>query len=471
MCMVDRLIAGCPPERYKKAIPVLLIIGLNLAIYSVKINGEFLADDFIFSLKASQFTLTTENLLNIGINGYASWFYRPVSMLVWVLLHKVFGLAPFPFHIAIAILHVINCILLWFFLRLKFSDDLAFLSACIFSIFTGHIEAVFWLACIHDILCMQFFLLSLLFLVFFLENRPYGWYGASLAFALLAVMSKEVAAILPAVVFILSAGLFRRDKPKVKHLLLSLIWSVPYAVIALVYMLARLRILKGAGMQPTLYHMYFDPALFLKYWVLLCNLTMPFKRTSLILALLPFIVGVFLFAVGFCFLKKNQSRNAIFFGAAWLFITAFPTLGLIDSQHYISRFNYIPAAGFCLVAAQMLVLAPRCRFKDKSIPLASFLIVALYCLNSIHHSQYWKNAWQTSAAVQAGFRNDVQPLLDKQATVYFHLIPEFVEGAAVFYIGLPECFLLLSTEEGQRFSFFPRGIAPRILFSQTNPME
>lgn len=452
-------------------IPILLIVAVSVIVSLGKIQGEFLADDFAFNLKARDFVFSLKSLPRLGLFDDVPWFYRPLPLLLWICLFKVFGPVPVAFYLAFFLLHVLNSVLMFLLLGKLVRQEVALISACVFSVFTGHMGALYWLSGIFDVLSTQFILIALLLLVASLETRRVLLYFGSLVSAVAAILSKETAVVLPGLVAALSLFCLRRHECRRGLLLRSAALSVPYAVIFLIYLKLRLEILHGFEIYPSPYTSHLDPKAVWNYGTLFGNLIVPCSRNEAVLQLLPFAVGVFALFSVICFMRRKHCRAGMLFGYFWLLVTALPYIKLVSLNGFMSRFNYLPAIGFCLVLAQLVLEGARSGRSKRFGPLLPCVVIGLYSANTLLHAGMWKKAWQASSAVQKSFKVDILPRLNKPARAYFFKVPEFTKGVAVFFSGLPECFSLLSDEPEYEFRFVPEAVFPTTLSPERVPQE
>ena len=147
------------------------------------------------------------------------WFYRPVFLVYFALLRRVFGDNPVAFHAAGLVLHALNLTLLAALVRRLAGRSraavFAIAAALVGLLFypgiaerdtnlgdTG-ISAVVWISSASTLLATLFSLLCLHFWLSFLRHGERRFYGAALVAFCLALISKEDAATLPLALLIL----------------------------------------------------------------------------------------------------------------------------------------------------------------------------------------------------------------------------------------------------------------------------
>mgnify|MGYP001304083490 CR=1 FL=1 len=87
-------------------------------------------------------------------------YYRPLMSLAYLLCYKLFGPAPFSFHVLNLVLHASIVLLVLALARRLFRDRLtALLAAGLFALHPIHTESVAWIAGLTDLELGFFFLL------------------------------------------------------------------------------------------------------------------------------------------------------------------------------------------------------------------------------------------------------------------------------------------------------------------------
>ncbi len=89
--------------------------------------------------------------------------YRPVPEVSFALDYAVWELKPLGFHLTNVLIHIANCVLVYFLAHRIFRDKLgALLCTLLFATHPVHVEAVVWVKARHDLLACAFMLLSAL---------------------------------------------------------------------------------------------------------------------------------------------------------------------------------------------------------------------------------------------------------------------------------------------------------------------
>ena len=144
----------------------------------------------------------------------SSFFFRPLVTLVFVLIDALGGGAPWAFHLSNILLHAATSLVFLATARAIFGRNLAsFGAALIFAAHPAHCESVQWIAANGDLLAGLFFSIA-----FYGHVRARssgargGWRWVALAAGgfILALCSKEIAIMFPAVAFFYDLMFYRQ---------------------------------------------------------------------------------------------------------------------------------------------------------------------------------------------------------------------------------------------------------------------
>ena len=172
-------------------------------------------------------------------------YYRPL-FLVWLRLnYAIFVTNPWGWHLSSVLCHVVaTALVLRLALKLTTDRMTAFFCALIFALHPAHVENVAWVSGVTDSLATCFLLGSILLLLT-AEHRMLWRIGSLVLFAL-ALLSKEVAIILP--IFLFVFGLLakeRNDSTQTSRLSHAVRLTLPYVLVLLAYVVARYFALHG----------------------------------------------------------------------------------------------------------------------------------------------------------------------------------------------------------------------------------
>ena len=161
-------------------------------------------DDHVYFFRDSRVEqLTANNLQRIWTQPFFS-NYHPVTTLTIALDRAVWGTWVPGFHLTHLFFYIGGVLGIYLlFLRLLRRRAEAFVAAAIYATHAVHVESVAWLASRKDVVCLFFYIFSLLAYIRYTESTRARWrpYAASIALAAAAMLSKGYAVILPAVFY------------------------------------------------------------------------------------------------------------------------------------------------------------------------------------------------------------------------------------------------------------------------------
>ena len=176
-----------------------LLIWLNKPV-----NSYFSQDDF-FHLRI---------IMDKGVADIPSFFvsrlegqtfYRPISREIYnLIMYKLYGLNPLPFHIVNLILILVNLKLLFLFVKLLSQNQVApYLTAVAYLFSSVHSIELYYLSSIQTLLMTAFALLSCIYFVKFIKTKILNYYLGSILLFLMALFCHESALILPGIMFLI----------------------------------------------------------------------------------------------------------------------------------------------------------------------------------------------------------------------------------------------------------------------------
>ncbi|HLD30338.1 MAG TPA: glycosyltransferase family 39 protein, partial [bacterium] len=213
----------------KKSLLLLLILSTVLVYGSTLFNG-FVWDDFGLILEDP--LVKTDDFSGIFSRKYYSLQpeeergrFRPVRHFTFILDHWLYGENAWGYHLTNLFLHAVNVLLVYIVAGLLFkTNTAALLGALLFAVHPVHVESVAWVKNRSDLLCSIFFLVSVWSLFKLKGSKKI--IAVSVSF-LLAFLSKETAAVLPALLMILVGLCWPAEKKKKEFY-----WIVPLLLAA-----------------------------------------------------------------------------------------------------------------------------------------------------------------------------------------------------------------------------------------------
>jgi len=384
---------------------------ITAATYLQSAFFEFVYDDFgqiVYNpkIKSLRLTLTyfTSNvwsqITDIGL------YYRPLYM-VWLRVnHAFFGLEPLYWHLTAITLHLLVCLLLYFFVyRLTQSKWVAAVSMLLFGLHPAHVECVAWISGTTESLLASVLLGSLLCYWKHRDRahkKPDSWLAASLLLAFFGTLVKESAIIIPALIFSYEWIFCRQDASRKVRLWASFRPAIPYALVSFGYLLMRALALKSLTPPatpvgrlhallawPEAIAFYTAHALFPFHMSVFYNLMMVSHP-----GLQNFVLPVILMFTGAALLFYGSRRSRVFaFLAAWSAITLIPILNVTlwnNAENLHDRYLYLPSVAVCIALASLIARLKELHY-DISALGALIVIVAGYSFVTVREMRYWRD--------------------------------------------------------------------------------
>ncbi len=180
-----------------------------LAFYGVW-NNSFTNwdDDLYVTANPLIHSLAWRNILRIFSPGtFVFGNYQPITILSYVLSYAVGRLNPAGYILLDFLLHLLNVLLVFIFIRkISKNDFAAFLCALLFGIHPMHVESVAWISGRKDLLYSFFFLASSILYLSYLERKnrfAMLRYSAAFILFILSLLSKSSSVTLPVVLILI----------------------------------------------------------------------------------------------------------------------------------------------------------------------------------------------------------------------------------------------------------------------------
>ncbi len=180
-------------------IPLILFTAI-LAAYVPALMGGFVWDDDSY-LTANPTLDAADGLRRIWADPSASPQYYPLVFTTFWVERRIFGEHPFGYHLDNVLLHSANAVLLGLLLT-RLAVPGAWLAAALFGLHPVCVESVAWITERKNVLSVLFLLLSAIAWESFGRTRRWRSYAACLALFVAALLSKSVAAVLPALLLV-----------------------------------------------------------------------------------------------------------------------------------------------------------------------------------------------------------------------------------------------------------------------------
>jgi len=380
---------------YNKIIPhyfvIILIFIIGLLVYHRSVlKGIFLFDDEglilnNYMIKSFSYLKDIFKTQLYHGSGVYSNFYRPMQSLSFMLDYHFWKLNPLGYHLVNVLIHIFNAIAVYFLIYIVYKKQyVAIVAGLLFCVHTVLSIVVDYVAARADPLSTSFFLLAIISYILYKEaevsRHSIILYLSSMTCFILALLSKELALILPFVIllylscFSKKMGEPKRSKPNLIGL---------FFIIAAVYAYLRFTVLNftqgklletTTGMLPLYIRLLTTSKAFMIYLRLLVapvGLHMEWDidpATSFLQDEVFLSVVALLVIAGFmCYLFRTSRLK--FFAITWFFLTLLPYTNIFPLNYFMSEsWLYIPSIGFFTLLAIYLY-----ELKEKSKLWAFFV--------------------------------------------------------------------------------------------------
>ena len=391
---------------------IALVIITGFAFYPSLLNGFTNWDDDRFVIDNRLITdLSWKNIADIfDYRDYRvsedpeserkGYRYVPLTFLSFAVEYNFFKLSPQMYHITNLALHLLNCILVfWFVFLLSGRRLVSFVAALLFGIHPLHVESVAWVTERKDVLYSFFFMWAMICYLYYVKKNHWLYYGAVIALFCLAVLAKTMAITLPLVLFTIDYVTGRRFDRK------ALLEKLPFFAVALVFA----TITMTGNKQKTFTLLYniciagYGVLFYLVKLVLpvkLCSYyPHPGKPGSMPLPVLFMIAPVVAVCVVSCILYLGRHSRKIIFGFSFFFITLLPVIQLIPVPPGIAadRYMYVPSIGLLYLFGELIAWLYYEKLKKSKagrvVLSAGIVVIAvLFSFVSWNRCKVWNNS-------------------------------------------------------------------------------
>jgi len=416
------------PHRVGVAV-VVLAAGVSLNALA---NGMVWDDPIILTRQLLAFhSLRDLIFLPRNIPQFSPDYYRPLTILTYLIDHAIGGASPFMFHFSVVMFHVVTTYLVFrlgmgLFRGQPMAVAAAGLGAALFAVHPIHSESVAWGAGRSDVLACGFSLAGVL--VYVAEQQP-AWRRSTLAAGLLfaATLAKETAVPLLVLVPLSDVVLGRAGQgaapggPRAERRRrdaapappLQPLLYLPFAAALALYMGAREAVLGSALGPASTLGIDTLPRLVGAVGYYLGALVLPVRQSAYIsdlptapFAVLATTVAVLLLAVA-CVLAWRRGERRVSFLLLWIAFTLAPALVIVLKIPFApvaERYLYLPSVGYCLLlgyGAARLFSTLTAREARAAVVVALVALLSIGAAATVHRNAVWRSnltLWQDTAA-------------------------------------------------------------------------
>lgn len=351
----------------------------------------FYTDDYDWIIKSSNY-----NILDyIHIFPVSPYNDRPVGALIIGLMYYLFSLSAQKYYFCLLIIHTINSMLTFKVTEKLTTDRLfALFVSVLFCMWYPAHKAVYWIGAIFDLSALTLILSSMLL---YLNNRIIS----SVFFYFLAARTKELAIMLPSVLFFLEFFIFHK---KIKAILTKqFIFYLVFGAIALQYLLLFKNNNNFLVDKSCIYHQSVTLIDFFSGLGFYLTQFFNFKGFGADSHSTYLYVGIF-FTISTLIAVSIRAKQAFYFLSFILFSLA--TLFL--KNHRDLLYNYIPSVFLITLMGSFILHIKNSRLRVSLMTL----IVTCVCLLNLS-STHWKDVKNWTLKTTSDFESQHLSFLKK----------------------------------------------------------
>lgn len=279
-------------SQWPQLMTALLLLVIVWGLYLQTLRFAYVWDDGIIFLNKNDLMvepLTWKLLAQPVLSGTS--YFRPLVFLTWFSEFHLFGQNPKISHLINVALFSINTLLVFRLAleiftinRLKRPLARAALAAAFYAIHPALIEAAAWVSGRFDLMCTTFVLLNMWIFINRRLSEPVRVAGVALTM-LLAVFSKELGMVIPALLVCIGMTVERPLEPGIRGVW-ALIRRHRYVFISTLFIAAIYLTARSISME-NFYHIH-QSSEFLRYSLLINQLPLEALRQYVLIAISPF---------------------------------------------------------------------------------------------------------------------------------------------------------------------------------------
>lgn len=382
----------------------LLVALVAFLVYANSLGNGFVMDDASVILNNPVLRGTPFSLFeSIDSNSDTELtpYYRPLTLLTFLIEGRLHGFTPFPMHIVNVLLHAANAFLVYYLaLSLIMNKSASLFAGLLFAVHPINTEGVDFVSARNTILA-GFFVISS-YLVHERSARQDKIAGAvgGAILSLAGLFSKEPALVVLPFIGLRELPLLRGKEPTRRRR--AFVRLIPYAMGVVVYFILRNNALSRAGVNMDiisglggrlLNNLYIIPKyLLMVIWPLSLSPEYGAPDDFHLLAL-PLAAAWLCIVVLLIWLLSRGRSRATLFGLCWMVAFWLPVSGIIriPSTELALRYLYLPAIGLWLIIADQTIRLFHDRDKIRRYCLIVATVILLLAGFTMRRNLDWKN--------------------------------------------------------------------------------
>ncbi len=391
---------------------------LGVLIYAASLFNGFV--EFDDGMLIYDNPIVQEYQIGKAFLSYDPELYIPLTFVSYMVDKFLGHGSPFMFHLSSLILHVINSLLVLYFLTiLTKQKKIGLIAGLLFLIHPLHTEAIAWASGKKDLLSALFYLLSLVLYLKYVRSKEKKLFNWTIATYVLGLLSKVSVITLPFALLLIDYKEGRKFKKNVYK------EKIPFFVLAVVFLIIAL-----GGKNPNAEAPLIETFLvsirsfsfYLSKLIVPTNLSVMYPYTKEVSLLNIDIILSALVLIGLIMIiRRFREHRTLVFGLVFFLITLVPTFGnyrkgddLARIYFASDRYAYLPSVGIILIISLFIWYLWQ---KRRYVRLLFIILVAIFSMLSMQQSIVWKDTMSLFQKVLADYPDSV---IAHNNVGYFH---------------------------------------------------
>jgi protein O-mannosyl-transferase len=392
---------------YFKYLAIIILITAGVFSYAASCEIVNWDDEAYINLNKYIKDMSWEGIKNMfALDAFYGGNYHPLVAFTNGVEYSLFGQNAMTFHIGNVIIHLINVILVYIFIK-KLSNlpAVALGVAALFAWHPMHVESVIWISERKDVLYSCFYLLAMIAYINFLDSKKAFYLVLGVIWFLLSLLSKSMAVTLPLVLILIN---WYKNK---SFNLKSIMPILPYFALSLAFGLLALKSQEAQGyiadngavftiIQKAMFVFYNIAFYVVKLFIPthLCTLhPFPIPQEGSI----PFIYYVsplVVVGLGLLIFKHKRYKAELLFGLGFFIASIILVIQIIQvgSAVVAERYTYMSYIGLFYIIVYWLnelydgKIASLVNFKKMVLPF-SMIVLMVFAISSYLRTKVWEN--------------------------------------------------------------------------------
>ena len=388
-------------KRKNILISLLFVLGITIIAYLPSIHNGFTNWD------DEQLVIENTLIYNLSINGIKKIFssfhptlYNPLTFLSYAIEYKFFKLNPTVFHITNLILHLLNCLLVyWLIYLLSKNYIVSFITTILFAIHPLNVESVAWISERKGLLYALFFFCSIISYLYYIRTSFLNYYFLSIVMFILSLISKPSAVTLPFVLILIDYFMDRKyDKKIVFEKLLFIIISIIFGIITIIASMSNIKHEKSFVFPYNILNAINGISFYLTKMVAPIKLSCIYPAYNN-LTVIDRIYGIIVFCllITLTVISMKYTKKLLF-SIMFFLITIATVLHIIPTGRGVpaDRYVYVPLIGIFYFLGEAGVYFYNKKFNIKIIKYSQVLIfviiITIFILLTYQRCKIWNNS-------------------------------------------------------------------------------